>query len=362
MSLKNNLDSLFLSLILICFLPPDNYAQKLIQDSLQLNFENGLSKTIQFPIKIDTVFDFRDIPYARLIGIDEVKKYVFVPVDLHLVTSRPFADVIRDALPAADSGAKNHLSLGIHHFDISKRGGFLFELYQINAMVRLYRASNADSLTPVGELIFESSRTKFFTKAELKRGYESLFRVWNQQLAHDLVAVVQGMDNEGTSLPYNFRSYSPKAPWMQLNAGGDFILTSSGFLIDGSLRFAYPEARRLFFNSAGIIRFRHQKKFESIEYGLLNNALNYRLNNRYLFQFQSHFLLGLNRWKDMNTVKHKIYDALICDFSISQSVQYHPRFARTTIFGVGLYQSVYYIDSMGFKFQVGMVVHLGGKW
>ncbi len=354
------ISTLLVLVISICLLTTHiALSQKLIQDSLLLNFENDLSKTIPFPIKIDTVFDFRDVPHSQLIGIDEVNKYVFVPVDLHLVTSRPLADVVREALPGAAPGAKNHLSLGIYRFDISKRGGFLFERYQINAMVRLYRASNADSLTPFGELIFESNRTKFFTKAELKRGYESTFRLWNQKLAHDLVAVVQGMENTGTPLPYNFRSYSPNAPWMQLNAGGDFILTTDGFLIDGSLHFAYPEARRLFFNSAGIIRFRHQKKFESIEYGLLNNSLDYRLNNRCLFQFRSHLLLGLNRWKDMKTVKHKLYDALIGDFSVSQSVHYHPRCARTPIFGVGFYQSVYYIYSRDFKFQFGVVFHLG---
>jgi hypothetical protein len=351
---------IFILLFSFCFLKtPVAWSQKLIQDSVLLNFEGDLAKTIQFPIKIDTVFDFREVPHSQLIGIDEVNKYVFVPVDLHLVTSRPFADVVQDALPDAAPDAKNHLSLGIHHFDVSRRGGFLFERYQINAMVRLYHTSNADSLTPLGELIFESSRTRFFTKAEPKSGYESAFRVWNQKLAHDLVAVVQGMENEGTLLSYNFRPYSPNAPWMQLNTGGDFILTSDGFMIDGSLHFTYPEAKRLFFNSAGIIRFRHQKKFDSIEYGLLNNALNYRLNARYLFRFRTHFLFGLNRWKDMNTVKHKVYDALIGDFSISQSVHYHPRFARTPIFGLGLYQSVYYVDLLGFRFQYGLLVNIG---
>jgi hypothetical protein len=347
-------------LFFICFLQTHVvWSQKLIQDSLLLNFENDLSKTIPFSIKIDTVLDFRDVPYSRLIGIDEVNKYVFVPVDLQLVTSRPFANVVQDALPETASDAKEHLSLGICHFDISNRAGFLFKRYQINALVRLYHPFNADSLMPVGELILESSGTKFFTKAELKRGYESVFQVWNQKLAHDLVSVVKGMENEGTPLPYNFRSYSPNAPWMQLNVGGNFVLANDGFLIDGSLHFAYPEAKRLFFNSAGILRFRHQQKFESIEYGLLNNTLNYRLNNRYLFQFRSHLLLGLNRWKDMKTVKHKLYDALIGDFSITQLLHYHPRFARTPIFGVGLYQSVYYIDSMSFKFQFGAVFHLG---
>lgn len=33
--------------------------------------------TIKFPIKIDTVFDFRDFPHSGLIGIDEVSQKVF---------------------------------------------------------------------------------------------------------------------------------------------------------------------------------------------------------------------------------------------------------------------------------------------
>ncbi|MDZ7260759.1 MAG: hypothetical protein ONB05_01385 [candidate division KSB1 bacterium] len=360
--MKARIQKIFsLFLVVICFRPPEGRSQKLVQDSLRLNFEGERSQTIQFPIKIDTVFDFRNVPYSRLIGIDEVTRYVLVPVDLHLVTARPFADVVRDALPEATPDAKNHFSLGIHHFELSNRKEFLSKRYQIHALVRLYPPARAPSLTPLGELIFASSLTQFFKTGKLKTGYESVFRIWSQELTHDLVTVVQGMENEGASLPYNFRPYSPNAPWMQLNAGGDFILTRDGFLIDGRLHFTFPEARRLSFNSADIIRFRHQKKFDSIEYGLVNHALNYRLNPRYLFQFRSHLLLGLNRWKDMNRVKHKLYDALIGDFSISQSLQYHPQYARTLILGVGLYQSVYYLYSSDFKFQFGLLVYLGGK-
>lgn len=61
MFLKNRFAPFFLSLILICFITPDTHSQKLIQDSLLLNFETDLSKTIPFPIKIDTVFNFRHI-------------------------------------------------------------------------------------------------------------------------------------------------------------------------------------------------------------------------------------------------------------------------------------------------------------
>ena len=139
MSLKKQFAPFLQFLVLFFFIPPEIHSQNLIQDSLQLNFENDLLKSIPFPIKIDTVFDCRDVPHSHLIGIDEVNKYVFVPVDLHLVTSRPFADVVLEALPGAAPGAKSHLSLGIHHFDVSNRAGFLFKRYQIRALVCLYQ-------------------------------------------------------------------------------------------------------------------------------------------------------------------------------------------------------------------------------
>lgn len=53
------------------------HLSSLVPYPLQLRFENDLSKTIQCPIKIDTVFDYRDFPHSRLIGIDEVSQKVF---------------------------------------------------------------------------------------------------------------------------------------------------------------------------------------------------------------------------------------------------------------------------------------------
>lgn len=63
----------------------------------------------------------------------------------------------------------------------------------------------------------------------------------------------------------------------------------------------------------------------------------------------------------MDIVKHKLYDALIGDFSISQTLNVFPINRRTPVLGLGFYQNVFYINSMNFKFQAGLLFNIGFK-
>ncbi|MBN1894300.1 hypothetical protein JW906_07380, partial [bacterium] len=109
----------------------------------------------------------------------------------------------------------------------------------------------------------------------------------------------------------------------------------------------------------GLLRYRRQRLFESIEWGLMNHSLSYRLNLSWMVQLRSNFLLGINRWKDMKTAEHEWVDACICDLSFAECVQFQPRDARSVIFGIGIQQGVYYVYSHGFTFEAGLFVRAG---
>ena len=94
MFLREIFGTFLLSLVLPFFLPREIRRQKLILDSSQLNFENDVPNDYSISHQNWHSFDFRDVPHSRLIGIDEVTQYVFVTVNLHLLSSRPFADVV----------------------------------------------------------------------------------------------------------------------------------------------------------------------------------------------------------------------------------------------------------------------------
>lgn len=350
------------SFVFIIFLlsPNVTQSQKLIADSLVLDLKYILPDSQQQTAAIDTVLDIRNVKAPKLIGISEKTHYGIVPVDYHIKAHKPLNQIIQEVLPFNDSTKTPALSLGLKHFELSKHSSFwLFEKYRLKALLEIYNRTNPDSLSPIGELIFDSDVNEFFLNAELKKGYEKVFGVWCQELAENLNSLSLNLKNNQNPLPYNFRFYRPGLPWMQLYTGVDFIYLQNGFLMDSYLTFTYPEIKRLFNKSATILRFRRDKKFDSIEYGLINSSLNYRLNSSFLLRFKYDLFFGINRWKDMNVTKHTAYDALIGDLSFSQSFIFFPIHKKTLFCGIGLFQNLYYVYSKGFQFQPGLIINAG---
>jgi len=363
LAVLNNMKTLKTILIFFSiFLLKSNqvWSQKLIADSLILDLKCALPDSQQNTASIDTVLDIRNIKDPRLIGISEITHFGIVPVDYHIKAHKPLNQIIQDVLPFRNSTKASSLSLGLKHFEFSNQSQFwLFEKYRLKALLEIYNRVNADSLVPVGELIFNSGSTDFFINAKLKQGYEKVFGIWCQELVENLELVSLNFKNTQNPLPYNFRLFRSRSPWMQLYTGADFIYFQNGFLIDAYLTFTYPETKRLFNKSATVLRFRQEKKFDSIEYGLINSSLNYRLNSHFILRFKYDLFLGINRWKDMNVTKHKAYDILIGDLSFSQSFLFFPIHKKTLFWGIGLFQNVYYVYSKVFQFQPGLIINVG---
>lgn len=286
--------SAFLTLQVI--FPGDAGSRTLACDSLILQIQSDLPAQTSIPCSMDTVIDLRNISDPRQIGIDEIKRYSLVPVDRYLLTSEPLTDIVHRAFssPRPDAGAKYRL--GIRQFQLSEQSFLLvLKKFVINARLIVFEKSNTDTLMPRGDLVFDSGSVSFFLTAKMKTGYESAVRNWIRDVSRDVCASACYLAGEFDKRPDNFRIYSPDPPWMQLFMSGTYIFLKDGFLADGRLHFVYPEVRRLFFNASGLLRYRHQRKFDSIEYGVMNYAFNSRLNPWMLFQVQSHLLFGLNR-------------------------------------------------------------------
>ena len=336
------------------------HSQKLVQDSLVLQLNTSDFENFSFPFSIDTVLDLRSASKPRLLGIDETEVYGLVPIDLFILTPQPLTAIIHETFPKDTDMSPSHFSLGIKNFELSNRP-FLIVLkrHQINARILFLHKSYGDSLIPQRELIYESGVTHFFLKGKLKTGYEQAFQKWLYALADDLSVVAEHSRDSQHELPYNYRLYSSKTPWMQLRVDSDVIILPDGFLLDGQLHFVYPEHNRMLFYSPRIIRLRSQNTFDAIEFGLLRTTLQYRLTNKYCLEFCANLLLGFNKWKDVETTQHKIYDALIGDLSMSQCFSFFPKDTKTVLFGVGFHQDLYYIYSQKIKFNAGLMLQIG---
>ena len=369
MTLKIFLKKLFLykSLLLIVliflslFFHKLLFGQKLVQDTLKLSFE-PLSELKSVPVKIDSVIDQRqELP--RVLGIYEKNKYLFVPVDLIICTEKPLNREIFNIFQK-HSNYENYqrVMLGIDEFKLSKKtNSWLYPHYRLNVFVSLYNMKDNNEQEYAGQLLYECSYRKSFFKDKLKKGFERVIQKWQQELLNDLSlredktsAQLQGMEN------FRAAQYNGKPVNMFTNV--DFIVSKHGEMIDGEIFFSPREARKCIFRSGGYhLRHRNAKDFESVEFGLSNDYLFYRFHLQMALRVNSQIMLGVNRWKDIKTVDHKIYDALIADYSLSQSLIYNPLDKRSLIVGIGVQENVFYVYSKDFLFDVGLLIHLGLK-
>lgn len=355
-----NIKAFLILALLVLAISKSVWSQKLISDSLFLDLKFAIQDTGQLPVKIDSVCDLRNLENPRQIGVEEKTHYGIVPVDLYILALKPLDEIIQSAFPAAAPKKDNPLVLGLKQFELKNRSqSFFFKKYEIYALVELLDETDDDSLISIGELAYSTSKTDFFFKTKLKNGYENVFKSWSLEFIDNLKDVSEYLAQEKKEPPYNFRISRPNLPWIQLLSGVDFTLLPNAFLVDGYLTFTYPEVKRLFQKSAGSIRFRREKIFDSIEYGIINGAMNYRLSSKYLLSFKYDLFLGINRWKDMQSKKHKIYDALIGDMSFGQSFLFHPIHCKTLFMGLGFFENMYYIYSKGFQFKPGIKLTAG---
>lgn len=332
----------------ICVIGLPLFSQKLVRDSLILDIpvsERSLSASDML-----SVTDLRENARPRRVAIDEITRYSLIPVDREILLNTPLTDLVSRSLRFAEEPLP--IVLGIRKLDLSTRSHMLFfKQYRLNAMISV---SDSGSSRESGVLLYDTRKTRFFIGSSLKTGYEAVLSQWMDALQNDMDAF-----NPAHAPPYHYRTGAFTEPWMRLAAASDLILTSGGFLIDAQLCFKTPETRRLFWESTGLLRYRHEKTFESIEWGFVNQTLAYRWHPSWLFLIRTHLLFGINRWKNMKIVEHQLQDALIADGSLVQTIRFQPRDQRTVVFGLGLYQDVYYVYASGFCFQAGVTFSVG---
>jgi hypothetical protein len=345
-----------LARLLFLWIPFSISGQKLVLDSLVLDIRLQ-SDTVFQSLSIDTVMDWRGIN-SRIAAFDEVTQYGFIPVDQVILLPRPLPELIMEMFPDDSSNAGSGTGLAVEHLDLSCSKPFpFFRRYNLRASVLILLRSSGDSLLPKGSLVFDSAITGRKKPGTAPR-YRFLIEEWLSKLPREVNSTVQALKN-GPDMPYHFRMVGSKSVWTRLNAETELITTFDSWMIDGMMFFSYPESHRSFIENRALIRFRSQKKMDSIEWGVFNFSRYHRLKPSWTTVVRTNALFGINRWKDMETAHHQVYDAMIADLSVIESMRYHPRDARTLILGLGIIQDLYYVYSKGLKFQVGVTVQIG---
>ncbi len=335
-------------------------AENLIQDTLFVSFseQNDISFLNSL---IDTVIDARKLD-PHYLGNYEINKYWIIPVDLLIYTEHPLSENFKNIAGQLKSKSTEKLKIVIEKFWLSKMtNSLIYPHYRIDASVQLYDMSSQLQPAMKGQLLYEVIYREPLFKDDLKEGFESVIRIWENDFADDLEKVTQDSFSSSDPNMTNFRKELKEIKWINLMAGIDYIFSYHERFIDGELLFSHRESRSVLFRSGYGLRYRRSEKFESIEFGSSVDYLFYRFNNNFQMQFKSQILIGVNRWKDYKTYDHKFYDAIILDFAFNQKVTFNPLDRNSLLVGFGLSEDMSYIYSRGFNIQFGFLISLGLK-
>jgi len=343
------------------YLPGTLTGQILVQDSLLVSFENA-GDLAPFNFCIDSVVDHREEP-ARFVGSYETNKYLFIPVDLLIYSQKPLNEEISEALagfsPANDSP---HFKLVINEFELVRNTKSLFyPRYLCQANLAVYQLQPSQNPVPLGSLIYESSAYKPLFGDKLRTGFNKVLHNWQRELQNNLAEITNQLNSNQEPVLENLRPINAHARPVNLLGGGDFIWGTRDWIVDGEIFFSPREAKRSFFRSGYPLRYRRAHHFEAIEFGFSNDYWFYRWHRKWIFRIKSQLMYGFNRWNDFKTTKHKLWDLLIGDYSLSQSLIFNPLDKSALTFGFGLQENVYYVYSQGVKFQIGLLLNLGVK-
>ncbi len=336
-------------------------AQTLVNDTLKISFTGF--KNIKSDVFIDSIIDMRN-KAPDILGKFEKNKYVFIPVDLLLNTETPFCEEIYRTIEfSAGTNEPAKFRLALNRLKLSRQTkSLIYPRYLLNSTVNVYEYNERQKPELLGFLLYESAfRSRPFFGPGLKEGFESVIDKWRKEMVSDLEFLSKNLNSGKTPGLYNFRKDLRNVKQVNMIAGIDVISGTECRMADGEILFSQREAKRRFFRNGYTVRYRNGDSYDSIEFGMYNDYLIHRCSPGIILRAKSQFMVGVNRWNDFETEEHKLWDAVIADYSLSQSIIYNPLDRHSVTFGLGLMENVYYIYSQKIKFQFGLLVNLGLK-
>ena len=333
------------------------YGQKFVSDSLVVEF--GKSDLQKINATVDTIIDKRNLK-PNCIAITERKKYYNVPIDYRILTSKSLNVEFKEMFSnKTDSTTDTKYRLEIKEFNIIAEPKFLKNNYTCNSIISVYSVKNNIN-TYKGTLVYETRNAVKKNKKQPQKEYETFIDFWKIGFATDMNAIVLHSPGDSTfSLPNFIKQQSDFRK--NLIISSDVAIGSDSWIVDGEIMFSRPQPQKQFYRQGNILRYRNEKKYESLEFSIVNKQYNYWLNNNFTFVLKPKLFWGLNCWNNNEYSKHGLQDIFLFDFSVTQNILYNPIYKRGIICGLGIMESATWIYSEQVKFKPYMMFQIGIK-
>ncbi len=294
----------------------------------------------------------------NVLRITQKNIYNYIPVDHYININKPVGEYFTDFF---ENSGNTIYDFKINRFEIDERKGLIYPALSLNAIIEVVKYSSNNTDTTYGTLIYNEEINARAKGKEPAQKEKKLLTNWEKEFQKDISQITDCI-NASDPLPYNFRS-SELTYQTNLQMSSRFIGGLDFWMLEGEVIFVEPEASKKFKQSGYMFRYRNEKKFESISFSRNSEHFIYRLNNNLLFDINTNFLIGVNKWRDMWEAEHPIWHILLLEASATQYVLYTPFNSNPSfVFGAGILESIYYVPDGLFKFKPGLSVQLGYRF
>ena len=324
-----------------------------------------MADTLIVKFSSDSVLSFNHTMYVddsredspNFISIYEKKKWLFFPVDQIVLLDRPLADGFEYHLNSK-KGEPYHLD--IHEFYIDNTTSMFKRTLNVNGAFQLSKIQAPGDSLLMGAFYYENS-AKFKKKKEVDVAYSEAINNFKSELIRDLNVVCSDSFKTGRQGQNHFRSGSIAAP-KNLYVSTDVYYGYTFWGFDAEIYFSSPEPAQRFSRKSRMFRFLQYENRQSAAFSPRVSYLNYRITGKWLFQNKSAFLMGFNKWYDIDEENRTFEEIFLFQYSMIQRFTLNKIDQGGLVFGVGLIEEASYVIYNRPMFNVGLVLNFAYKF
>ena len=327
------------------------FGQKYVKDSVVLIIEPNESKN-EKTFQIYNINDKREHP-GHIFHISEKNKYGVIPVDYLYV----FEDSLSNILNEMYSDPEPDLNRNLYEIDLIymspelRKGGFIPQ-YQLNTCINLKKKTDLNSWENVGSFVYETIIPYKRASKKDTTAYKLLLYRWHTEMIRNLNTFMLTPESAREFIVPNYKlpGYIYKK---NLVSSVSFLAGLNWFGFEAEMYFSSPEAGKPFIRNTGCVRYVSGNNYETFFFGKGNENFQWRMSKSSLFQLQSKFLVGINKWKDVDEKEHGLEEIMQLTYSLSELYQFNKLDQRGLFFSLGLIQDIFYFyDEVGFRLGV----------
>lgn len=235
-----------------------------------------------------------------------------------------------------------------------------------NRQLKLNGAFEFSAITPTGDTnllgtFYYEEYSSNKKKQPLTIAYEQALTSFRDTFIYDLNHV--SASNSGYNKPgdFHFRKGVPPAQ-KNLYVSTDAFYGITFWGLDAEVWFSSPEPAQKFNRKTRMFRYLNYSNRQTVALSAGVSQFNYRINQRWLFQNKWAFLLGFNKWSDVDEKKRTLEEIFTLQLTATQKISFNPLDQSGFVFGAGLMEEVSYIIYNNPFIHVGAVFSVAYKF